>query len=739
MALLLIGLRLSLPWLFTAFLKPWLTAGQSAAWEQTGPVFLFAAALALGMSLMGFADHRERLWFGRFAIQTVNDMRRAALATTTERFAEPESNGDLLSRLIGDATRIKNGMHGFLVHVATNGALCCGVTLVMLFMNPVFGVVFSAALLAMATAAFIGATRVYAESVKHREAEGRMANKLQQDDLAEAFSRFSGEKETRVNQIQGRTTWIVHTLFGLVLFATVLVGMHEKRAGRLTGSEVVVITIYAWMLRAPVVQLARQAARTGKIVACIERFGELFEAEDTTASLERLDNSIRLEGVRIKSDRETGRRRRLAIEALEFQIGQPVAVLGKPGAGKTTLLTLLAQRPNTAFVPHDARWLRQPLGNYLGLDAAREPLAAGALRASRARYVVERLPGGLSAVVGSHDLSSYERQAVALARGLLSEAQVLLLDDPIRGLSDERATKMLTQILALEARRTLIVALSRPAALDLFERVIYLKKGRVTFDGTPRQWAERMEARRVLRDGLTGAAPPNQAVILAAGCGRRYGAGLPKTLLPIGGRTLLEHQIEMLRRHGIERICVVVGHGAERVRGVGGTRCDYIENSRPETTNSLYSLWLARDWVTGPFVLLNADVLAHSEIYRRVVSADGTALAYDSTSGKDDEHMKVRLHSERLEKIAKDLPRSDAHGENVGLLKFTGAAVPVLFEEVERLIAGGGEVLSSPAAVDLLAGKFAVRCIDIAGLPWAEIDFPEDLRAAEERVWPLIA
>ena len=202
---------------------------------------------------------------------------------------------------------------------------------------------------------------------------------------------------------------------------------------------------------------------------------------------------------------------------------------------------------------------------------------------------------------------------------------------------------------------------------------------------------------------------------------------------------MLEHQIQMLRRHGIERICVVVGHGAERVRGVGGTECEYVENPRPETTNSLYSLWLARDWIKGSFVLLNADVLAHSEIYRRVISADGTALAYDSTSGKDDEHMKVRLQGERLETIARDLSRSDAHGENVGLLKFNAAAVPLLFEEVERLVAGGGEVLSSPAAVDLLGKKLAVRCLDIAGFPWAEIDFPEDLRAAQERVWALIA
>src|SRR5687767_10323515 len=102
MAVLVIALRVALPWLFAAFLKPWLAAGQLSLPVQTEAVLVFAALLGIGLSLMGFADHRERLWFARFAIQTVNDMRRAALASATERGREPKSDGDLLSRLIGD-------------------------------------------------------------------------------------------------------------------------------------------------------------------------------------------------------------------------------------------------------------------------------------------------------------------------------------------------------------------------------------------------------------------------------------------------------------------------------------------------------------------------------------------------------------------------------------------------------------------------------------------------------------
>ena len=105
-----------------------------------------------------------------------------------------------------------------------------------------------------------------------------------------------------------------------------------------------------------------------------------------------------------------------------------------------------------------------------------------------------------------------------------------------------------------------------------------------------------------------------QAVILAAGSGsrlQRVSNGLPKCLLPIGGRPLIEHQLEALSDAGVGNVLVVVGHQADEVRKTLGNRVEYVENTRYDATNSLYSLWLAREWVKGPFVLLNCDLLFH--------------------------------------------------------------------------------------------------------------------------------
>jgi choline kinase len=232
-----------------------------------------------------------------------------------------------------------------------------------------------------------------------------------------------------------------------------------------------------------------------------------------------------------------------------------------------------------------------------------------------------------------------------------------------------------------------------------------------------------------------------QAVILAAGVGSRLASasdGGPKCLVPVGERPLIEHQLDVLHGAGVTSVCVVVGHRQGDIRSRVNHGCQFIENHRFAETNSLYSLWQVRDWIRGSFVLLNCDVLAHPDIYHRVMAVNGTALAYDSASGDEAEHMKVQVKDGHVTAMSKTLEPERTHGENVGILQFDASAVEPLFDEIERLVSQGGDGHWAPAAVAQLAQRLAVRAVDIADLPWTEIDFPEDLKTAERDVWPLI-
>ena len=113
-----------------------------------------------------------------------------------------------------------------------------------------------------------------------------------------------------------------------------------------------------------------------------------------------------------------------------------------------------------------------------------------------------------------------------------------------------------------------------------------------------------------------------QAVILAAGNGTRLRPltdHLPKCLVEVGGQPILQYQLEALCEAGVRECIIVVGHRAAQVRSAFGTRfrglsITYVENKVFETTNNIYSLWLARREITGDLLLLEGDVIFEPDL-----------------------------------------------------------------------------------------------------------------------------
>ncbi len=232
-----------------------------------------------------------------------------------------------------------------------------------------------------------------------------------------------------------------------------------------------------------------------------------------------------------------------------------------------------------------------------------------------------------------------------------------------------------------------------------------------------------------------------QAVILAAGFGSRLGkmsGGLPKCLLEVGGRTLIEHQLDALSDAGVGKVLVVIGHQADKVRELLGDRVEYVENRIYAETNSLYSLWLARDWVKGPFVLMNCDLLFHPSILDRLIARGGNALVFDSTATKGQEQTKVAVQEGRVVDLGKDLPPEMARGESLGLLRFNERGAEALFKRADSLIKNGAEKSWVIEAIRAACNDENIKAINIAGEPWVEIDFPNDLDLARKEVWPAI-
>ena len=236
---------------------------------------------------------------------------------------------------------------------------------------------------------------------------------------------------------------------------------------------------------------------------------------------------------------------------------------------------------------------------------------------------------------------------------------------------------------------------------------------------------------------------PSHAVILAAGNGTRMGAltaDRPKAMLDVAGRTLIDHQLEALSSCGIRDVTVVVGHEQQRLREHLGSRVRYVDNTRYRTTNSLYSLWCAREVLHDGAVVMNSDVLVTRSLLRRLLAApEDDAALIDTSQALGEEEMKVTLWQGFIIDFGKDLPTARAHGENVGVLKFGTEGGQRLAGHLDRLVACGETNAWAPKAFRALAHEWPVAAVSANGLTWTEIDFPDDLERAHGLMTELVS
>jgi 2-aminoethylphosphonate-pyruvate transaminase len=229
-----------------------------------------------------------------------------------------------------------------------------------------------------------------------------------------------------------------------------------------------------------------------------------------------------------------------------------------------------------------------------------------------------------------------------------------------------------------------------------------------------------------------------KVVILAAGIGRSLyplTKDRPKTLLSVAGATLLERLLTQVTRHGASPV-VVVGHARDRVldliRRVQPTlpaRVEVVDNPLHERTNTLYSLWLARQHCRGEeLVVVDGDLICDDAVIDALMADPRDAvLAIDRLRVMGDEEVKVVCAEDgRVTAIGKTLAAGGAHGEFLGLARYSAPAAEDLMSILDELAGADSLGAYYEDAIDLLARRRAVASLDVSGKKWVEIDFVGD-------------
>ncbi len=454
-------------------------------------------------------------------------MARLPLSYFNER-----KTGELMSRVTSDATLIQTSVTNNLLSVFSQAVVLVGGVVIMLLTDWRLSLVIVAVLPPIALFGRFFGGRLRSISRQTQEALGE-ANAILEETLSgvrvvKAFGRESYEAERYGGNIEKafhialrraslRAVFVpTITLLGFAAVTVVLwYGGRQVLSGRLTPGELISMLVYMLLIIAPIGSLTTVYSQLAEALGAAERIFEVLDTEPEVLerpgalSLPRVRGSVELRNV---SFAYAGGRTVLHDVSLRAEPGEVVALVGRSGAGNTTLVNLIPRfyEPQAGEILLDGYHVEnlslETLRSHISLvpqetvlfgASARENIAYGRLdtspeaieaaaRAANAHEFIMRLPDGYDTLVGERGvkLSAGQRQRIAIARALLRNSKVLILDEATAALDNESEALVQEALGRLMRNRTTLVIAHRLSTVERADRIVVLDAGRVIEQGT---------------------------------------------------------------------------------------------------------------------------------------------------------------------------------------------------------------------------------------------------------------
>ncbi|WP_211239531.1 ABC transporter ATP-binding protein [Jiangella gansuensis] len=443
------------------------------------------------------------------------------------RFHGATKTGDLLTRLVGDVGRLQEVAVTAALPLVGNVVALLGMTVVMLILDWRLALIVVAAFPVFVLSSSRQSKRITSAARLQRRREGELAGTagetlgaiavVQAYSLEGVLQRVFGADNNRALRDGVRASRLAaglerktDLLVGVATAAVLLVGGMRVLDGALTPGELVVFVSYLKGAFKPMRDLAKYTGRLSKAAASGERILDLLATEPDIADGPRARPAPRFYGeVRfnhVDLDYGSGERA-LRDVSLRIPGGCRVGLVGPSGSGKSTLAALVLRLydPTGGIVSidgHDLRDLtvasvRRQVAvvlqeSVLFATTVRENIRYGrpdagdddveaAARAANAHEFIERLEHGYETVLGERGggLSGGQRQRIAIARAMLRDARIVVLDEAATGLDQENSAAVLDAIRELTRGRTTFVISHLPDEVADCDIVVRLEAGRV--------------------------------------------------------------------------------------------------------------------------------------------------------------------------------------------------------------------------------------------------------------------
>ncbi|MGE6378964.1 ABC transporter ATP-binding protein [Peribacillus muralis] len=490
---------------------------------------------ALLLALLNYFNSYVVSKVGQKAILDIRNSMYDHIQRLDMKFFDKNRTGDLMSRLTNDVNLLQQLISSSMLQVVTDTVTFLAVAVYMLFINWQL-----TAVLLVTFPFMFYITRVFGKRIRLsfrsvQSTAGDVSNQLQDSisgmRLIQSFTnekfesaRFAERNHenmvANIKSVRLRSMFspIIDLLNNIGLVAVIVFGAWQVMEGKFTIGLIVAFLAYLRLLQSPVRNFSRVISIVQQSAAAFERITEILDTKpeiiDKAAAIElpSIKEQIDLQSVDFAYDQGVPVLCKLN---LTMKAGQVTALVGSSGAGKSTITNLLIrfydpQQGRITMDGHDIRdvtlkSLRSQMGIvsqdiilfngtirenivYGMLDASNEKIIESA-KAAHAHDFICSFPNGYDSQIGERGvkLSGGQKQRIAIARALLKNPRIIILDEATAALDTESEHLIQEALSRLMINRTSIVIAHRLSTIQKADQIIVLEKGKVQEKGTHEQ------------------------------------------------------------------------------------------------------------------------------------------------------------------------------------------------------------------------------------------------------------
>jgi ATP-binding cassette, subfamily B, bacterial len=464
-------------------------------------------AIALIDAICSYAQKYVSTSVGQWVM---HDLRRAVYAHMQKlslAFHDQKQTGDLLSRATSDIDAVQSFIVSGLLDAFINSITLVGMVAVMFYLNWRFTLVALSVAPVLAAVVFTFTRRIKKAAREVRKKEGQIVSVMQEVlssiRVVKAFAQEEYELHRlerqslegveialRARSLKAKLYPIVEIIVAIGTALVLWVGGHLALAGTLSAGSLIVFIFYIGKMYKPMQELSKMTDSYSKAAVSYERIQEVLETHSIirdaprATRLARVRGDIEFDSVTFGYDPEAP-----VLKNVSFKIdaGQMVALVGPSGAGKSTIISLIPRfydplsgvvkidgvdvrrlqqkslRRHIGFVLQDTVLFHEPVWKNIAYgkpDATRAEIIRAAEMANADEFI-RQLSDGYETIVGERgvNLSGGQRQRLAIARAMICDTPILILDEPSSGL-DAASEKLVFEALdrLIEGKTAVIIA-----------------------------------------------------------------------------------------------------------------------------------------------------------------------------------------------------------------------------------------------------------------------------------------